>query len=109
MRTGCNGQGGESSWQRLATWLDLSLLQASTNSSASTLSQLALSLPVPHPSFCLLAMQVGGGQSGERVVGRGAAYAGAELRAGKAAIEGALRAKGSACPELLLRFFRLEA
>lgn len=54
-------------------------------------------------------MQVGGGQSGERVVGRGAAYAGAELRAGKAAIEGALRAKGSACPELLLRFFRLEA
>ena len=46
--------------------------------------------------------------SGGRQAGRGAAFAAAELRVGRQMVDGALKAKGTACPDLLLRFFRME-
>ncbi len=49
---------------------------------------------------------VGGGS--ERLAGRGAAFSGVELRAGRGALDAALKARGAACPDLLVRFFRME-
>ena len=44
--------------------------------------------------------------TGERHAGRGSAFMGAELRAGKGTIEASLRARGDeGCPDLLTRFF----
>ena len=55
-------------------------------------------------AMCGVAAYVSGG----RQAGRGAAFAAAELRVGRQMVDGALKAKGTACPDLLLRFFRME-
>ncbi|GAX83598.1 hypothetical protein CEUSTIGMA_g11023.t1 [Chlamydomonas eustigma] len=57
-------------------------------------------------ALCGLVGHVGGGCG--RLAGRGAAYAAVELRLGRSTLDAALKEMGQDCPDLLLRFFKME-